>query len=287
MKDGQLQFSYDKPEYRDALRFMGMLYREKLFDESAITQGSNSGVMNATDPLVGISIGAGSGANDPRRRSYKNISIVEGPTGVAHNVYWIHTPSFAWAITKDCRYPEAAFRFLDSQASDPDFAVFPRYGKKGEHWRPIQAGEVGLYGSASPAEPYVVELIMQWGETLSSHWRDEFGIDFMNRKSSLAWNGDEGNSEYLYGQSIQKMYPFSLPLDQIPMMPVYTGEEISQSSEMRTNVNNYVNQSLAQFATLQLDPERDWDAYIANLRRLGADQLLELDRRVMARMRGR
>jgi putative aldouronate transport system substrate-binding protein len=287
MKDGQLQYSYDKPEYRDALRFMNTLYKEKLFDESAITQSSNSGVMNASDPLVGVSIGAGSGANDPRRRSYKSIAIVEGPAGVAHNVYWIHTPSFAWAITKDCKYPEAAFRFLDAQASDPDFAVLPRYGLKGRDWRPIQPGEVGLYGSISPAEPYVVELIQQWSETLTSHWRDEFGIDYMNRKSSLAWNGNEGNSEYLYGLAIQRMFPFNLPLDQIPIFPVYTGAEIAESSEMRTNVHNYVNQSLAQFATAQMDPERDWDAYLANLKRLGADQLLELDRRVMARNRAR
>jgi len=71
------------------------------------------------------------------------------------------------------------------------------------------------------------------------------------------------------------------------MMPVYTGAEIVESAEMRTNVHNYVVQSMAQFATNQLDPERDWDAYIANLRRLGADQLLELDRRAMARMRQR
>jgi putative aldouronate transport system substrate-binding protein len=225
MKDGQLYYSYDKPEYRDALRFMNQLYKEKLFDESAITQSSLSGIQNGEFPLVGVAVGAGSGANDPRRRSYKSISIVEGPAD-PHNVYWMHTPSFAWAITKDCKYPEAAFRFLDAQASDPDFAIFPRYGLKGRDWRPIQPGEVGLYGNVSPSEPDVVEMIPVWSETQSAHWRDEFGIDFMNRKSSLAWNGDLGNSEYLYGQAIQKMVPFTP--DEYPIMPVYTGAEISQ-----------------------------------------------------------
>jgi putative aldouronate transport system substrate-binding protein len=284
MKGGQLYYSYDKPEYRDALRFMNQLYKEKLFDESAITQNSLSAVANSEFPVIGVAVGAGSGANDPRRRSYKSISIVEGP-GEPHNVYWMHTPSFAWAVTKDCKYPEAAFRFLDAQASDPDFAVFPRYGLKGRDWRPIQAGEVGLYGDVSPSEPYVVELIPVWAETQSAHWRDEFGIDFMNRKSSLAWNGDLGNSEYLYGQAIQTMVPFTP--DEYPIMPVYTGAEIAQYAEMRTNVHNYVNQCMAQFATGQMDPERDWDTYLDNLKKLGADELLELDRRVMARMKGK
>ncbi|MDR1238978.1 MAG: extracellular solute-binding protein [Treponema sp.] len=284
MKNGELNFSFDKPEYRDALRFMNQLYREKLFDESAITQGSLAAIQNGEFPLAGVAVGAGSGANDPRRRSYKSISIVEGPAE-PHNVFLMQTPEFTWAITKDCKYPEAAFRFLDAQASDPDFAVFPRYGLKGRDWRPIQPGEVGLYGDAAPTEPYVVELIPVWGETLSSHWRDEFGIDFMNRKSSLAWNGDPGNSEYLYGLAIQSMVPFTP--DEYPIMPVYTGAEISQYAEMRTNVHNYVNQCMAQFATGQMDPERDWDAYVSNLKRLGADELLELDRRAMARIRSR
>jgi putative aldouronate transport system substrate-binding protein len=197
----------------------------------------------------------------------------------------MHTPTFVWAITKDCKNPEAAWRFLDSQASDGDFAVFPRYGLKGRDWRPIQPGEVGLYGAVSPAEPYVVELIPRWSETQSSHWRDEFGIDFLNRKSSLAWGGDPGNSEYLYGQAIQRMYPFT-PAE-YPIMPVYTGAEIDQFSEMRTNVHNYVAQSMAQFATGQMDPERDWDTYLDTLRRLGADQLLELDRKALARLRSK
>jgi putative aldouronate transport system substrate-binding protein len=284
MKNGQLYFSFDKPEYRDALRFMNQLYKEKLFDESAITQSSLTAIANSEFPVIGVAVGAGSGANDPRRRSYKSISIVQGPDD-PHNVYWMHTPSFAWAITKDCKYPEAAFRFLDAQASDPDFAVFPRYGLKGRDWRPIQPGEIGLYGKVAPAEPYVVELIPVWGETQSAHWRDEFGIDFMNRKSSLAWNGDPGNSEYLYGQAVQGMVPFTP--DEYPIMPVYTGAEIAQYAEMRTNVHNYVNQCMAQFATGQLDPERDWDAYLANLKKLGVDELLELDRRAMARMKSK
>jgi putative aldouronate transport system substrate-binding protein len=284
MKNGELNFSFDKPEYRDALRFMNQLYREKLFDESAITQPSLTAVANSEFPVIGVAVGAGSGANDPRRRSYKSISIVQGPAD-PHNVYWMSTPNFPWAITKDCKYPEAAFRFLDIQGSDPDFAILPRYGLKGRDWRPIQQGEVGLYGDVAPAEPYVVELVPTWGSTQSSHWRDEFGIDFMNRKSALAWNGDLGNSEYLYGLAVQNMMPFTP--DEYPIMPVYTGAEISQYAETRTNVYNYVNQSMAMFATGQMDPERDWDGYLANLKRLGADGLLELDRRATARMRSR
>jgi putative aldouronate transport system substrate-binding protein len=124
---------------------------------------------------------------------------------------------------------------------------------------------------------------MTWASTgMNSHWRFEFGIDYMNRKSSLTWNNDPGFAEYLYGKAITDyMIPFT-PED-VPIALLHTTAENEEWAETRTNIQNYANQCLALFATGQMDADRDWDTYINNLKSMGNDQLLAMDQAAYAR----
>ena len=285
VKNNQLEYFYNQPEYREALRFINGLYKEKLWDETALTQPNYNMIANQDPLIVGVAVG-GHGTDVKNRPTQRPLPIVQGPQGQINVNYWVHTPQFQWAISSNCKYPEAAFRWLDAQASDPDFAIFPRYGEKGVNWRPIQPGEPGLYGDFGPNEPYVVELIDIWGDNQRVHWRDEFGIDYMNRKSAMGWNGDPLFGEYMLAWCIQGMVPHRPAI--FPILPSFTSAENEQWAETRTALRNYVNQSMALFATGQLDPnnDRDWNDYMANLETLGASKLLEMDRNAHNRMWG-
>ena len=286
IRNGQLYYNYDMPEYRDALRFINRLYREKLFEDVAITQNAVTlgATVNAKPYKVGVTVSGGIGIYDADARAvYKPIPIVEGPNGFATTTYFQQIPTFPFAITSFCEYPEAAFRWLDAPASDGDFPLYARYGVKDRDWRLARPGEIGLYGENSGIQPYFVQLIMTWGNVVTNaHWKSEFGIDYLNRKSSIAWSGDPVDPEYLHGQALMGMFPFT-PAE-YPVNLIFATSENEQWAETRTNIRNYVDQCLAQFATGQLNIESDWDAYIRNLRTLGSDQLLAVDRAAYARM---
>ncbi|MCL2092896.1 MAG: hypothetical protein FWH12_01765 [Treponema sp.] len=285
VENGVLDVQYDKPMYREALRQMNNLFNERLWDESALTQRNISAISNQEYPLIGVTIG-GWGASYPRLLDYMPFGVVEGPHGYAANSFHLAAPAFNIGISSSARHPEAAFRFIDSFAADPDFAIIPRYGMKDVHWRLSLPHEQGLYATMGPnigpADPYFVELVGTWGDNNTAHWRDEFGIDFMNRKSAMAWDGDEANGEYRLGLAIQQMFPFTPNEWPIPLK--WTSRELEEWNETRINIRDYVRQCMALFSTGQMDIERDWDGYIDTLQRMGYRQLLEVDRAAHSRL---
>ena len=285
IRNGQLYYSFNMPEYREALRFINKLYRERLFEDTAITQNGTTlyATVNARPLKAGVVVANIADIDAEARQIYKAIPIVEGPDGFATATYFQEQPSFPWAISSNCLYPEAAFRWFDAMASDPDFPIYPRYGLKDRDWRVARSDEIGLFHPQSDVPPYVVQLVQTWGNAITSaHWKMEFGIDYMNRKSSMTWNRDPTEFQYMNAQAVLGMIPFR-PAE-YPVGLIFTTAENEQWAEIRTNVLNYANQCLAEFATGQLDVDRDWDTYIRNLRALGAEQLLTIDQAAYARM---
>ena len=74
---------------------------------------------------------------------------------------------------------------------------------------------------------------------------------------------------------------------EFPVTLLFTTAENERWAETRTNLKNYVYQAMAQFATGQLDVDRDWDAYVRSIKALGSDQMLAADRAAYARMKKR
>ena len=61
-----------------------------------------------------------------------------------------------------------------------------------------------------------------------------------------------------------------------PVMP--TPEESGQLSTIMTDMNNYVEQSRVKFVTGEWNFTSDWDKYVKQLKKIGADKLLEIRR---------
>jgi len=86
----------------------------------------------------------------------------------------------------------------------------------------------------------------------------------------------------MHRQAILKTQPFQPAEYPIPL--IYTAAEHEKTTEIRTNITSYVNQSMAEFSVGQLDIDRDWDTYVRRLRTLGSEELLAVDRAAYARM---
>ena len=70
--------------------------------------------------------------------------------------------------------------------------------------------------------------------------------------------------------------PYGAPADMI-MPPLFVALTDQQGfNELRTTLNEYVREATARFVTGDLDPQADWDAYLAELDKIGIDRYLEL-----------
>ena len=70
--------------------------------------------------------------------------------------------------------------------------------------------------------------------------------------------------------------PYGAPADMI-MPPLFVALTDQQEfNELRTTLNEYVREATARFVTDDLDPQADWDAYLAELDKIGIDRYLEL-----------
>jgi putative aldouronate transport system substrate-binding protein len=56
----------------------------------------------------------------------------------------------------------------------------------------------------------------------------------------------------------------------------YSADDILQMTTMATNINTYVEESIAKFVVGDLNIDRDWAAFQNNLKNLGLDRYLQI-----------
>lgn len=278
IENGILSNSYTKDEFREGLRFVRQLYDEGLIPDYAFTQDNTSynAMIASETPIVGIGVSgscAGFGANIP---IMDPIPVVVGPSGYASASYFPQNPAFQSCITKDCKYPEAAFRMMDAENSDPNFVIVERFGEPGKDWELAEPGSKGMYEDMGKSG-YFTQLQSVWGVPQSSHWAGQFfaAIDYDDLCSRFTWDGDESNNEYKNAQAVIKQVDYT-PDEYITKI-IYSVEEQETWANTRAAIASYVNESIAAFATGQMDIETQWDEFQDNIKALGSEELLAMD----------
>ena len=61
--------------------------------------------------------------------------------------------------------------------------------------------------------------------------------------------------------------------------PYYFTEDANRVNELLTDITTYVEQMKASFITGKVDIDAEWDNYIAQLKKLGAEEYLEINQR--------
>jgi putative aldouronate transport system substrate-binding protein len=97
-------------------------------------------------------------------------------------------------------------------------------------------------------------------------------------QTPLDWRVPDGSGveRMLYLKTTENYVPYGWPAEkQIP--PLYYSEEsTAEISLLKTNINTYVEESIAGFVTGRLDVNRDWNTFQTNLNNLGLARYLEL-----------
>lgn len=64
---------------------------------------------------------------------------------------------------------------------------------------------------------------------------------------------------------------------------IFTNDETTELSTLKTDITNYMKTMKAQFITGELDIDTNWDAYLAELDKMGLDRLLEIEQAALDR----
>ncbi|MDL2233125.1 hypothetical protein LJC63_06040 [Ruminococcaceae bacterium OttesenSCG-928-L11] len=85
-----------------------------------------------------------------------------------------------------------------------------------------------------------------------------------------------GLEKHLYSLSVENYAPYAIDVNDIIPPLYYASEHVSEVAQLTTNINTYVEESIAKFIIGDLNVETDWDRYLNELNNLGLDRYLEI-----------
>lgn len=294
------QFMTD--EFKEGLIYLRSLVEEGLLDSASFTQNDAQlkSVINTEDntALVGvlqvynmakfntpnpIPTGYRVESDHPVASQYDikpyptvsddlNTSIYIKPAGIPQ-----------WFITKDCENPELAFKIGDL-GFDPYTQLSSRHGVKDINWtsdpdvlKDIYAATI--YGERLETRWYVT----QDPDPITQHytWKQKFpGVFAYEFNLYRGWVTDpnkETTLENVFNEFYDDFYDENgiLKIECIGSLK-YTEDETEELALIKSAVDTYVAECITAFATGNMDVEKDWDAYIEELKMMEVDRYTEI-----------
>ncbi len=80
---------------------------------------------------------------------------------------------------------------------------------------------------------------------------------------------------------------YNLHPEEMPMKVIYTEEELDDINDIESSIRSYVSESITRFAMGDIDIEKDWDAYLAELENIGLTHYIEVVQQAYDRLNGK
>lgn len=281
IKDDKLDVAFNKPEWREGLRYMNKLYAEGLLAPESFTQDDNQLIQIGENPdtvLLGASTGGHQGiftqllGESGRWLEYKTVPPLRGPNGVRYAA--LDSTGMnpgAFVITKKAKHPELALRWADG-LYEREHTLRSVYGRPDQEWREAKDGEVGINGEPavwSELKSYGTVQNIAWIQTGPSLRTNDF------RLSAVA-KGDDDLEVVLYNETKNKYEPHK-PTDVSTVPPLFlTNEQASEVADLSKTINDYVDEMMARFVIGDADLDKDWDGYVQQLEAMNVARYLEI-----------
>lgn len=303
--DGQLYLPYMTDEkFKEGLAFVHKLYAEGLLSDLSFSQ--DSAALRTMIDLTGDDLDVVGSVtahrstifanhnSAERRTHYTSLGPLVGPEGVANCASYACEPVYSNYITTDCEDPDVAFAVLDFMTST-ESTLTCRYGRENEYWRycndeekargigwaEIAAG-IGftepLYTSSSTPE---IPMKLCWGQETNEIWNitcitwQPIGFCALGPKASETSYASE-TAKYNaqdWNHAVTERYG-KAPKNLVGSL-AYTAEEQAQLGTIASDLGTYAREAMTLFVTGEMDIERDWDTFQANLEALGASTYLQ------------
>ncbi len=285
IEDGQVVLNYMTDEFKAGLEYMAMLAEEGLYLKETYTQDNNALKSLATQEvqLVG-SVPAGSwgvfsvasSGNEGDWLNYVPMAPLEGPEGVQYAKYYAPNPLAQAHITDACEYPLTAWRVIDAMY-DKEVSLNALNGLQSEgYWDYAEEGQVGLDGSPATHYTTFTESDADNSATNFAWSQISPAQTFPGYHTGQAVKGDpEMDLEGKLYKAGELYAPYQ-PEDGVVMPKlIFNIDDSKLVIDYQTSINDYVDSAIATFVR-DGGVEEGWDAYIATLESMGANELQSL-----------
>ncbi|MBP1990334.1 extracellular solute-binding protein [Paenibacillus eucommiae] len=281
LDQGEVKASYAQEGWRDGLGYLKKLYMDGLLDKEAFVLKSNQAPALTGGPdgnrVGAFAAGALSNgvdiANPGAREEFAALPPLKDSKGERKTPY-IKPGAFpALVISKSAKNPEAAFRmgdsFLTDFTEDEEWREF-FVGPEGKGWKKAGSGDIGLDG-----KPAVWIELTSHGSLGNESWGVASRLyEPARNKANLAVQPGIFNQEsILYSASVNNYMPYQV--DVVVPSVYYTEEEAQSMSEIKNQINRYVEENIFKFVTGEKDIEKNWDAYLKDLNKFGLENYIK------------
>ncbi len=292
VNNDKVDFVGDKEEFREALRYMKRLYVEELVPKDIFTMDDNqkSSIKNNPEPKFGAMenfapyIDYSNLQLDSNGFSFNIVPVLEGPNGTKQVVQRVFSSvPERFAITSACKNPEVAIRWVDWLYSFEGLG-YMHYGPQLESqgnldhygWYLPKDGDVDINGN----KPL-------WGNVQLSPDHANYNPNFGCGLQVIPWfmplemhtgmvamkDSPQTKGESQIYRATEQMEPYKANLS-VPAF--FMSEEGSAKiSSLKTPLNELVKQAAAEFITGVRDLDKDWDAYVNELKALSLDEYVQ------------
>lgn len=269
-EDSTLTYYPTSEAYKEGIKWLNKLYKEGIIDQEAFTQDDSMQSAKRQDPnvsRVGFEYAWTPDSNFGQWSSeYQVIEPIKGTNGIAYTGGDPNGVSSIMRnevlITKFCKYPEVAARWLDEfytgEASIQNF-----WGGIGTV---ITKHDDGTYTLNDPPEGTSADS-WYWDSSLRDFGPKYISKDFQNniKLSSASGDGLKVELSKLAEKTVTIPYPNVM----------FTVEENEERPTLATDIDKYVESMRAIWIT-EGGIEEGWDEYIAQLNSMGLERLIEI-----------
>ncbi|MCX7654973.1 MAG: extracellular solute-binding protein [Treponemataceae bacterium] len=277
--DGKVFFSATTKEYQEGLRFIRRLFREGLVDSHSLVQDRSrlrsfvEGPVNRLGVVVSHHpANVATLSEDPRAPVHEYVVLppLIGPGGKAYTPWLIDAVIKVGelVITKQCRYPQLAFRWAD-HFYRLESALHDK-GIEGVHWERLPEGKFFLAFNGKPAKYRYLKPLTQednaqlnMGPGWTRDLKNEFAIDTGFSYEELLYR-----STQLYEPFKVRRYPFSTVS--------ISDRDFGEFYELRRTIHSFVMEASNRFIVGELDIDQDWPLYLRQLEQLGLSRYLSI-----------
>ena len=302
-EDGTLDMAYATEGYKEFLKYANQLYASGLLDPVTFSQDQDTlkTLLNGETTIVGVFAGTSTSqltAGSARRENHEYAPMfLDNPAKPGYTTfrYMKTMPDQAMFITRDCEYPETAFRVADYMCSEK-MTVWSRWGEEGTDWLAPSESSVGMYEFIDA--PAYLEPVLQWGSKQNSHWQNATpGFRRANIALGMASNDKSQESKAFAIEELHNRYSgenwredksqifYNKVAPERVYRLIYTSEELAERSDIINAIDPYVKQMRYDFITGKQNIDNGWAAYIKELKGLNIDRLVEINNAAYDRMK--
>lgn len=278
--------SFVQPEWREGMQYISSLFDEGLIDEQMMVRDASAlkQLVEGEYNRVGAGpvghrgmLGAYRGEMEGGSGDFRALTPLKGPKGFQSAGFF---PSGAKEsdtalITKDSLYPEAVFKWIDYTFSR-DFSIRNWFGEFGKDWKWPDADAVGIDGGEAVYQYIGVDPMF-----MAPQYNGGWVHSSTYLMPSRLFGGQAGvpgtfNYEGFLITESHKLHPYT-PEKWVPRMS-HSAEDAEEIAELKTVINEFVNESAAKFITGRMDINNnaDWQGYLDELDKIGLDQYLKI-----------